>query len=277
MEWLEVAARSVEDAKKMALDRLGVHESDAELEIVTEGRIGLFGKVREEARVRARIMPTPVRPKRVRGRQSRRSRSSAKRSGNAGGGRADAGRGRSGESRRPAPANPGSASGGGSVGRPELSLDEQADLAESFVRGIAEVLDITLDFTRHDVKDGVMRIEAHGDDIGILIGKRGTTAKAIDDLVRTVLQRSGGTTRVGKIRVDIGGVTARRSAALSDFARNVASEVLESGQEIRIEPMSRMDRKVVHGVVAKIGGVSSRSEGNDSLRHVVVEVAPEDF
>ena len=63
MEWVETTGRTVEEAKKSALDQLGVAESEAEFEIISEPKIGLFGRLKEEARVRARIQPRYPRPK----------------------------------------------------------------------------------------------------------------------------------------------------------------------------------------------------------------------
>lgn len=152
------------------------------------------------------------------------------------------------------------------------SLSEQADLAEGFVRGVADSVGVELRFVRHDIDNGILRIEAHGDGVGLLVGRRGATAQAIDELVRTVLQRSGGTTREGKIRIDIGGFRARRAAALAEFTRQVATEAIETESDIALEPMSRMDRKIVHDVVAELEDVSSRSEGEDPNRRVIIAV-----
>lgn len=63
MEWVETTAKSVDEAKDLALDRLGVDEQDAEFEVLEEPRPGLFGRVRGEARVRARVRPVQPRPK----------------------------------------------------------------------------------------------------------------------------------------------------------------------------------------------------------------------
>ena len=63
MEWVETTGRTVEEAKEAALDQLGVDEQDAEFEIVEEPRFGLFGRLRSEARVRARVRPTKPRAK----------------------------------------------------------------------------------------------------------------------------------------------------------------------------------------------------------------------
>src|SRR6266849_7739226 len=63
MEWVETTGRSIEEAKDAALDQLGVDENDAEFEIVEEPKFGLFGRLRSEARVRARVRPTKPRTK----------------------------------------------------------------------------------------------------------------------------------------------------------------------------------------------------------------------
>src|ERR1700738_465470 len=76
MEWVETTGRTVEEAKDSALDQLGVDENDAEFEIIDEPKFGLFGRLRSEARVRARVRPTTPRPKDDR-RDRRRRRQSA--------------------------------------------------------------------------------------------------------------------------------------------------------------------------------------------------------
>src|SRR3546814_3814644 len=63
MEWVETTGRTIEDAKEVALDQLGVDEQDAEFEVLEEPRTGLFGRTRGDARVRARVRPTQPRPK----------------------------------------------------------------------------------------------------------------------------------------------------------------------------------------------------------------------
>ncbi|HML00021.1 MAG TPA: RNA-binding cell elongation regulator Jag/EloR [Acidimicrobiales bacterium] len=70
MEWVETTGRTVDEAKEAALDQLGVDESDAEFLVLTEPRPGLFGRLRGEARVRARVRPTRPRPKRGRSRRT---------------------------------------------------------------------------------------------------------------------------------------------------------------------------------------------------------------
>ena len=73
MEWVETTGRTVEQAKDVALDQLGVDEQEAEFEVLEEPRTGLFGRTRGEARVRARVKPRQPRAKTERGNRRRRS------------------------------------------------------------------------------------------------------------------------------------------------------------------------------------------------------------
>src|SRR5579863_4457875 len=84
MEWVETTGRTIEEAKDAALDQLGVDETDAEFVMVSEPRAGLFGRMRGEARVRARVRPTSPRPKRTRTRRPGEQREGARRSGGSG-------------------------------------------------------------------------------------------------------------------------------------------------------------------------------------------------
>lgn len=282
MEWVETTAATVEVAKDAALDRLGIHEEDAEFEVISEGRKGWFGRQKQEARVRARVRPVVPRSKGDRsrkrgggGRQHRSGRAAKTSSGNP-----PTPRQKNPSDDRREKAAPKPPADRGKEKKmdqdlPDISLADQADMAESFVRDLAETMGITLEFTRHEMKDDILRIEAAGEDIGMLVGHGGSTAQAVDDLVRTVLQRAGGTIREGKIRIDIGGVRARRAEALEGFARRVADEVAETGQDIALEPMDRMDRKIVHDAVADRDEVDSRSEGEGPQRRVVIFPSPE--
>ena len=73
-----------------------------------------------------------------------------------------------------------------------------------------------------------------------------------------------------RVHVDVGGYRQRRREALERFARQVADDVLRSGQRKVLEPMNRADRKVVHDTVSEIEGVSTHSEGEDPFRRIVI-------
>ena len=87
MDWIEVTARTVDDAKELALDRLGVVEDELEFEVVDEARKGLFGIARGDARIRARVKPISREKPSDRKRRGRRPNERSPRGGQGGGGR----------------------------------------------------------------------------------------------------------------------------------------------------------------------------------------------
>lgn len=312
MEWVESTGSTIEEAKERALDRLGVHGDDAEFEVVSDVKTGLFGRVKEEARVRARVAPATPRAKddrrrgrgggkgggKQRNRQNDRQKQDRNRGGRTSDQRGENATGQQGGKRRAASAGTDdddrSSKGeqGGARGErnrsqseksnrekkettmtddePTMPLTDQADIAETFVAGLATCFGTSVTFAREDVEDDEIRITVSGDDLGRMIGRRGTTAGAIDELVRTVLQRRAGSSRNGRIRVDVGGVRARRAEALATFAQTQAAEVRESGVARALEPMSAADRKIVHDALTDEEGVDTISEGEDNQRRVVI-------
>ncbi|MEZ5246814.1 MAG: RNA-binding cell elongation regulator Jag/EloR [Acidimicrobiales bacterium] len=290
MEWVESTGPSIDEAKERALDKLGVHEDDAEFEVISDVTTGLFGRVKEEARVRARVAPATPRAKEERRRgRSRNGRSSQKGSGGRGNqkqsGETDhassgASRNKGGNKQTTTENTRSGRENANSRGEKRettmsddeatMPLPQQADLAEEFVSGLAQRFGTTVTFAREDIDDEEIRITVSGDDLGRMIGRRGTTAGAIDELVRTVLQRQAGSSRNGRIRVDVGGVRARRAEALVKFSRAQAEAVRSSGKARSLEPMSAADRKIVHDALTDEEGVETRSEGEDSQRRVVI-------
>lgn len=394
MEWVETTGRSVQEAKEAALDELGVDEAEAEFEVLAEAQTGLFGRLRSEARVRARVRPTAPRAK-----EDRRGRDRKRRSGPAaatsgtggtsggeaadrgatgdddsatGGAAADTGTaeeaegveepgngaagdrrrgGRSRRTREPASAaqiagsagsadsveaSEGAGTAGGSVqtentaeipggaSRPtsgedgegggartprrrnrnrrrtsdgpeggsdraasgpglddddddrtgkgpqvEVDMDRQGEVAADFLTKLtAEMgLEAQVKLTRPD--EDTVEVQLSGSDLGILIGPKGATLVAVQNLTRTVVfNETGGNN--GHINVDVGGYRQKRTEALARFAHQVAEQVKSSGKRTALEPMSAVDRKVVHDTISGIEGVSTISEGEEPRRRVVV-------
>ncbi len=307
MEWVEVTAKSVESAKELALDRLGISPDDAEFDVVEEPRPGLFGRVRGEARVRARVKPTMVRQKQER--RGRRSSNTADRpttsstvaessegrvaSSGVAGTPAETNRASDGDQSRPrrtrgprqgSTANndlavSGDAQQGGAmeedqgVNAAPVAVEDVRAAAEQFARGLVGAFGLQAT-TSSDV-DGSeieVRIDAVGNGLGLLIGPSGRTLLAIQDLARVAAQRRLGDHDT-RLRVDVAGYREKRRAALERFAREVAELVKQSGVARSLEPMPSSDRKVIHDTLATIDGVVSRSEGEDPYRRIIVSPA----
>lgn len=330
MEWVETTAKTVDEAKDLALDRLGVDAVEAEFQVLEEPKAGLFGRMRGEARVRARVAPRTPRPKQER--RDRRRSSDKSRGSSAAADEPVASEGDGDEpkpaarkaaakkapakkaaAKKDAPAKRAAAkkaaaktaeasddgapdevdssddvsaqdaptpkSNPRSRGKKEeatvtTTLAEQTEMADEFLTGLLEAFDVSGELVHIDVDEETAEIDIQGEDLGLLIGQRGQTIAAVQELTRTVLQRRAGGSYEGRVRVDVSGYRQRRREALIRFTTQVAEQARESGAKKALEPMNAADRKVVHDTVNDIDGVSTSSEGEEPRRWVVIH--PED-
>jgi spoIIIJ-associated protein len=278
MEWVETTGRTLEEAKDAALDQLGVDEQDAEFEVMEEPKSGLFGRLRSEARVRARVRPTRPRPKDER-RERRGGRSGGARRGGrerSGGGegapeQGDGGAERAGPRSQPREPRPPRvrATRNGDEMHEDVPLDQQAEVAKGFLEGLIAEFGHQAAVAVHPVDEDTVEVRVTGDDLGLLIGPRGQTLTAIQELARTVVQRQTGAHN-GRLIVDVAGYRQARREALARFTHEVAAKVLAAGESMALEPMSAADRKVVHDTATEIEGVSTSSEGEEPRRRVVI-------
>jgi spoIIIJ-associated protein len=324
MDWIEVTARTVDEAKELALDRLGVVEDELEFEVVDEARRGLFGIARGDARIRARVKPLS-REKPSDRKRRRRPNERSQRGGQGGGGgrgggsargprsgdrssgvatRGDADDGsREADQPREAKQSParapgqgggsrrrggrGRGSGGGAraastgesgsdqddkveaeVDVETVPVSDQAEHAAKFTEELVRTMGFSASI-RTEIDEDDVTVHVEGDGLGALVGPRGVTIQALQEVVRAVVQHHAGG-HSAWIHVDVAGYRERRRQALAEFARQVASEVSATGEERALEPMGAADRKVVHDVVSEIDGVGTTSEGEEPRRRVVV-------
>ncbi len=161
---------------------------------------------------------------------------------------------------------------------PEVTIEEQAEAAEAFTQGLVDAFDLGAQVRSVIVDEGIV-VDVTGESLGLLVGPRGATLNAIEELVRTVVQRQTDGHGV-RINVDVAGYRAKRREALEEFTRGIAERVLETGRSQALEPMSALDRKVVHDTASEIDGVATESEGEEPRRRVVLIPAaaePDDF
>lgn len=297
MEWVEITSKTVEEAKEAALDQLGVDTDDAEFEILEEPSRGLFGKTRGQARVRARIRPTRPRPKVER--RDRRKRTGTK----------EGGKGRSGSasssptdesddsgadvSTKPAPAKKqgerkkaaapkakntetgtnekkSDTQGAESMTDTDVDIVAHTAIVSEFLTGLVEAFGVTGQVESESIDEDTVEIRIDGQDLGILVGPKGNTLAAIQELSRTVVHRKVPGQAAGRIRLDVAGYRQRRREALERFTQNVAEDVRSAGVQKALEPMNAADRKVVHDTVNEMDGVSTLSEGDEPRRRVVI-------
>jgi spoIIIJ-associated protein len=147
------------------------------------------------------------------------------------------------------------------------ALEEVAEVGVEFVSGLVEAAGVEAKATSR-IEGQSVWIDVAGEDLGSLIGRRGQTLEAIQELARTAVQRRF-RSRV-RLQVDIEGYKDRRRSSLADYARSIAERAKERGTEIELEPMTAYERKIVHDAVSEIDGATSFSEGEEPNRKVVV-------
>ncbi len=320
MDWVEATGKSVDEATSRAIAHLGIGVEDAEVEVLEEPRTGLFGRVKGEARVRARVLPKSPRPKRTgrdHGRERREGKSGSKSHRGSSKPREerqlDESRGTDDRSsttsssgpksskprkRKPSSNSSHSAVDGAEERRGEkspversrkaspekkkegdvangVSLSEQAEVAKGFLEGLLQSMKLQATVTWREVDDETVELSIDADppsELGVLVGSRGATLSALQELTRTFVQIKS-TGRTDRILVDVARYRERRVAALGRFAQQVAEDVVRTGEERALEPMSSADRKAIHDALAANDLVQTRSEGEDPRRFIVISPA----
>lgn len=287
VEWVETTGKTIEEAKELALDQLGVDANEAEFELIDEPKSGLFGRTRGVARVRARILPLTPPPKTDRRRRGRKpsdrdergtpSDSAPAATAGSGGSPARDGDGRtSGGGRRRSPAPSASRDAAdettrGSV-RESMDSDEQMKVLEDFLVELAAAFGLTATASSTMVENE-LTVNLSGDGLGLLVGPRLVTLDAIQEIARNTLQRQAAGREYAKVVVDVSNIRERRRSSLTAFVTDAARQVREDDVEVVFEVMSSADRKQVHDVAAELDGVVSVSEGEDPRRRVVLRNA----
>ena len=153
----------------------------------------------------------------------------------------------------------------------DVPIEEQAAAAEEFTRGLVEAFDLGGTVSTV-IDDDVVTVQVDGENLGLLVGPKGATLHAIEELVRTVVQRQTDGHGV-RIHVDVAGYRAKRRVALEGFTKKLVDKVLETGKAQALEPMSAADRKVVHDTAATFDGIMTESDGEEPRRRVEIRRA----
>ena len=117
--------------------------------------------------------------------------------------------------------------------------------------------------------DASIVVTCSGDDVALLIGRHGQTIDAVQYLLNAISHRAHGDERK-EVVVDAAGYRERRRATLEALAERTAEQVRASGAKVELEPMTAVERKVIHVKLKELGGVETASEGTEPNRYVVV-------
>ncbi len=250
MESVEVSAKSVDEAIDDALEELGLKRQQVEIEILTAGKPGLFGIGGEQARVRVTALEEGTARPMAEAEEEEE------------------------DTARPL-AQP--ATAGEEPAEIEIKdvASPEVDLAADHLSQLLAFMEIDGDVTVRTPEtpgDGLGRasavLDVEGDDLGLLIGRRGTTLAALQYMINLMVSRDMGSRVL--ISLDIEHYRRRREDSLTGLAQRMADRVRQSGRSLTLEPMPAGERRIVHLVLAEDNTVTTGSVGEGDGRKVVI-------
>ena len=147
---------------------------------------------------------------------------------------------------------------------PKFSVEE---IIRNFLSKVFEAMEmkVTMEI---NVGEEEVEINLAGDDMGVLIGKRGQTLDSLQYLVSLVVNKE--TEKYLRVKVDTENYRQRRKETLENLAKNIAFKVTRTRRPVSLEPMNPYERRIIHSALQDNKFVTTKSEGEEPFRHVVV-------
>lgn len=210
MEYIEVSARTVNEAITEACQKLGVTSDRLDYEVVDEGSNGFLGIGSKPAIIKAAAKSEETAPS-------------------------------------------------GSI----------EDVAKKFLNDVFAAMDMNVVVSAsYDEIQDELSVELNGDDMGVLIGKRGQTLDSLQYLVSLVVNK--GVENYIRVKVDTENYRERRRETLENLAKNIAYKVKRTRRPVSLEPMNPYERRIIHSALQNDKYVTTYSEGEEPFRKVVV-------
>ena len=147
--------------------------------------------------------------------------------------------------------------------------DSFVDTIQSFLENLFQTMGVeTTVVIDYNEEEKTMDIDLNGPEMGVLIGKRGQTLDALQRITQSVVNKNS--EEFIRVKVDTENYRARRKDTLENLARNIAYKVKRSRKQIVLEPMNPYERRIIHSTLQDDKYVSTRSEGEEPFRRVVV-------
>jgi spoIIIJ-associated protein len=203
MEYIEVSAKSVEEALTEASIQLGIPSNEIEYEVMEKGSNGFLGLGSKKATIKA---------------------------------------------------------------RKKYSVE---DSVREFLTSVFSAMNLEVEIIiKIDEEDKLIDVDLKGDDMGILIGKRGQTLDSLQYLTNLAVNKSS--ENYYRVKVDTEDYRKRRKETLENLAKNIAYKVKRTKRSVALEPMNPFERRVIHSALQNDKFVTTHSEGEEPYRHVVV-------
>lgn len=245
LKYIETTGRNEEDAVASALAQLGLDRDDVSVEILERAKSGFLGIGSSPAKVRVtyevpdeevveEIIPTPAQE----------------------------------EVAPIVEEEPVVAAPVVEEKAPAASGDEKAERIAAFLTGLMEHMDVKATPSVERTEEGTYRVNLEGENLGAIIGRRGETLDAIQQLTSYSINR--GASRRVRIQVDAENYRAKREESLIRLANRVADKVVKYRRNVTLEPMNAYERHVIHTALQDYPGVTTYSTGTEPNRRTVV-------
>ena len=143
------------------------------------------------------------------------------------------------------------------------------DKAKIFLNDVFAAMNMTVVVnTEYKEEEKELSIDLSGDDMGVLIGKRGQTLDSLQYLVSLIVNKES--TDYIRVKVDTENYRKRRQDTLENLAKNIAFKVKRTKRTVSLEPMNPYERRIIHSALQNDKFVTTHSEGEEPFRHVVV-------
>ena len=149
---------------------------------------------------------------------------------------------------------------------PKKSIEE---VASDFLKSVFQAMNLEVKVIIN-VHEDMMDVELSGDEMGILIGKRGQTLDSLQYLLSLVVNKESES--YVKVKVDTENYRQRRRETLEGLAKNIAFKVKRTKRSDSLEPMNPYERRIIHSALQNDRYVTTKSEGEEPYRHVVVSL-----
>ncbi|MBP9001358.1 MAG: protein jag [Lachnospiraceae bacterium] len=144
-----------------------------------------------------------------------------------------------------------------------------SDVASEFLKDVFAAMNIIVVVdVKYNAENNEMNIDLSGDDMGVLIGKRGQTLDSLQYLVSLVVNK--GNEDYIRVKVDTENYRERRKSTLENLAKNMAYKVKRTRRPLHLEPMNPYERRIIHSALQNDKFVTTHSEGEEPYRHVVI-------
>ena len=150
------------------------------------------------------------------------------------------------------------------------------DKAKDFLTSVFEAMSLVVTIgIEYDNEENLMNIVLNGDEMGVLIGKRGQTLDSLQYLVSLVVNKE--TDNYIRVKVDTENYRQRRKQTLENLAKNVAFKVKRTKRPVSLEPMNPYERRIIHSALQNDKFITTHSEGEEPFRRVIVTLKSKNF